>query len=81
MDASTAEGLLELAEDAQRRRRRQDPEAERMVEARYGEFREALDWYVAAGQHDSAFRLASALVSFWISTKRIDEGDAWFDRA
>ena len=81
MDADAAAGLLDLAEDAQRRRRRQDPEAERMVEARYREVREALDWYGAAGQHDAAFRLASALVSFWIATKRIDEGDAWFDRA
>ena len=78
MDADTAAGLLDLAEDAQRRRRRQDPEAERMVEARYGDLREALDWY---GVSDSAFRLASALVPFWIATKRIGEGDAWFDRA
>jgi tetratricopeptide (TPR) repeat protein len=81
MDANTAAGLLDLAEDAQTRRRRQDPEAERMVEVRYSEFLEALDWYGAAGLSDSAFRLASALVSFWIATKRIDEGDAWFDRA
>ena len=81
MDADTAAGLLDLAEDAQRRRRRQDPDAERMVEARYREVREALDWYGAARFPDTAFRLASALVSFWIATKRIDEGDAWFDRA
>lgn len=78
MDADTAAALLELAEDAQRRRRRQDPEAERMVEARYPEVRAALDWYVATG---AAFRLAGALVPFWIATKRIGEGDAWFDRA
>jgi tetratricopeptide (TPR) repeat protein len=76
MDSADAAGLLELAEEAQRRRRRQDPEAERMVEARYPELREALDRYDA----DTAFRLASTLVSFWIATKRIDEGDAWFDR-
>lgn len=81
MDASTAESLLGLAEEAQSRRRRQDPQAEPMVEARYGEFQEALDWYVAAGQPDTAFRLASALVAFWIATKRIDEADAWFARA
>ncbi|MEV4513939.1 tetratricopeptide repeat protein [Dactylosporangium sp. NPDC049525] len=81
MDGDIAAGLLELAEDAQRRRRRQDPEAERMLEARYGELREALDWYAAAGLPGTAFRLASALVSFWIATKRIGEGDTWFDRA
>jgi tetratricopeptide (TPR) repeat protein len=81
MDADTAASLLDLAEDAQRRRRRQDPDAERMVEARYHELQEALDWYGATGLPDTALRLASALVSFWIATKRIDEGDAWFDRA
>jgi tetratricopeptide (TPR) repeat protein len=81
MDADTAAGLLDLAEDAQRRRRRQDPEAERMLEARYHELRAALDWFGVAGLPDSALRLAGALVSFWIATKRIDEGDAWFDRA
>jgi tetratricopeptide (TPR) repeat protein len=78
MDADTAAGLLELAEDAQRRRRRQDPDAERMLEARYPELREALDRLGADG---TAFRLAGALVPFWIATKRIEEGGAWFDRA
>jgi non-specific serine/threonine protein kinase len=78
VDAETAAGLLELVEEAQRRRRQQDPEADRMVEARYREVREALDWY---GRHDTAFRLATALVPFWIATKRIDEGDAWFAHA
>jgi hypothetical protein len=43
MDADAAAGLLDLAEDAQRRRRRQDPEAERMLEARYRELRAALE--------------------------------------
>ncbi len=52
-----------------------------MVEARYGEFLAALDWYEAAGQPDMALRLAGLLVSFWIATKRIDQGDAWFGRA
>jgi non-specific serine/threonine protein kinase len=33
---------------------------------------------VARQRFDDAFRLASALVPFWMATKRIDEGDAWF---
>ncbi len=78
MDDTTAAALLELVEDAQRRRRRQDPDAERMVEARYGDVLAALDRFGATG---TAFRLAGALVPFWIATKRIAEGDAWFDRA
>lgn len=81
MDANTAAGLLELAVDAQRRRRRQDPAAERMLEDRYEDIQAALAWFGPAGQPESAFRLADALVPFWIATKRIDEGDVWFDRA
>jgi tetratricopeptide (TPR) repeat protein len=81
MDGDIAAGLLELVEEAQRRRRRQDPEAERMLEERYGDVREALDWYTAAALPGTALRLAGALVAFWIATKRIDEGDAWFDQA
>ena len=51
------------------------------VEDRYPEMLEALDWYLDSGQPDTAYRLASALVPFWISTKRLDDGDAWFARA
>jgi non-specific serine/threonine protein kinase len=78
MDSETAADLLELAEEAYRRRRRQDPDADRMVESRYPEIRAALDRYGACAD---GFRLAGALVPFWIATKRIDDGDAWFDRA
>ncbi|GAA1030012.1 hypothetical protein GCM10009557_20560 [Virgisporangium ochraceum] len=78
MDLETAADLLDLAEEAHRRRRRQDPDAERVVEARYPEVREALDRY---GSSDTAFRFAGALVPFWIATRRIDDGAAWFDRA
>ena len=53
----------------------------RAVEDRYPEMLEALDWYLDSGQPETAYRLASALVPFWISTKRIDDGDAWFERA
>lgn len=81
VDAAVAAGLLEIAEDARARARRQDPDAARAVEDRYPEIREALDWYLASGRPDTAFRLASALVSFWIPTSQIPDGDAWFERA
>ena len=42
---------------------------------------EALDWHLASGDPDAAFRLASALVPFWIWSARIDEGHAWLERA
>jgi len=51
------------------------------VEDRYPEMLEALDWHLAVGQPEAAYRLASALVPFWISTGRIDDGDSWFERA
>ena len=81
MDAATADALVEIAEEARAALRRQEPGAHRPVEERYPEMREALDWYLGSGQPDAAYRLASALVPFWISTKRIDDGDAWFERA
>lgn len=81
MDTSTAAALLEIAEDARARARQQDPAANRLVEDRYPELLEALDWHLAVGQPDAGYRLASALVPFWIASARIDDGDAWFERA
>lgn len=73
--------LLEIAEVARERIRRQYPGATAPVEDRYPEVLEALDWYLAGEDPERAFRLAAALVPFWISTKRINDGDAWFERA
>ena len=81
MDTPTADALLALAEDARARVRREDPESAALIEARYADLLEALDWYLDAGLPDQAFRLATALVPFWMSTKRIDDGDRWFERA
>ena len=81
VDARTADDLLAIAEDARERTRREDPTGAASIEARYPELLETLDWYLDAGQPDQAFRLATALVSFWMSTKRIDDGDRWFARA
>lgn len=81
MDAPTAAALLEVAEEARARLRQQDPGAAGPVQDRYPAMMDALDWYLAAWEPENAYRLASALVPFWISTKRIDDGDAWFARA
>src|SRR5688572_2363635 len=81
VDAATADALVEIAEEAHARTRRQDLGAHAEVEARYPEMVDALDWYLDAGRPEAAYRLATALVTFWISTKRIDDGDAWFERA
>ena len=81
VDTRTADDLLATAEDARERTRREDPAGAALIESRYQELLEALDWYLDAGQPDQAFRLATALVSFWMSTKRIEDGDRWFARA
>jgi tetratricopeptide (TPR) repeat protein len=80
MDAVSADDLVAMAEAGRASMRRQQPDAWREVEFRYAEMLEALAWYVEHGGIDSAFRLASALVPFWLSTKRIADGDRWFDR-
>lgn len=81
MDAATVVALVDLAEEGRARARWQDPGASSAVEDRYPAMREALDWCLASGQPETAYRLASALVPFWVSTRRIDDGDAWFERA
>jgi tetratricopeptide (TPR) repeat protein len=81
VDAATADALVEIALEAQARTRRQDLGAHAEVEARYPEMLDALDWFLDAGRPEAAYRLATALVPFWMSSKRIDDGDAWFERA
>ena len=81
VDLRTAESLVVIAEDARAGIRREDPESAAAIEARYADMLEVLEWSLGAGQPDTGFRLAAALVPFWMSTKRIDDGDAWFRRA
>ena len=80
VDAATAAALVEIAEEARARVRQEDPGAARPVEDRYPEMLTALDWCLGSGEPETAYRLARALVPFWISSKRIDDGDAWFER-
>jgi tetratricopeptide (TPR) repeat protein len=81
VDQRTADSLVAIAEEARAGIRREDPESSAAIEARYPEMLEALDWSLTAGQPDTGFRIAAALVPFWMSTKRIDDGDRWFARA
>jgi len=50
------------------------------LEARHDDLLAALAWFIGQDRPDDALRLSSALVPFWMATKRIDEGRAWFDR-
>ena len=82
MDASTAEQLLADAVEARDAiRRGEHAEAVARLEARYAEALEAMDWLLADGRTDDAFAFAAALVPFWLATKRVDDGQAWLERA
>jgi len=81
VDAASADELTAIAEESREQARRVQRDATTPVEERYPDLLDALDWCLAAGRPDQAFRLASALVPFWIATTRIDDGDAWFSRA
>lgn len=37
-------------------------------------------WFIEHTRPDDAAVLAGSLVPFWMATKRIAEGDAWFER-
>ncbi len=79
MDARTAESLLSMAEAARPRMQASDgASALAEMESNYRAMVEAMDWCLAHAQADAAYRFASALVPFWMATKRIDEGDSWF---
>ncbi|MCI0330674.1 MAG: tetratricopeptide repeat protein [candidate division Zixibacteria bacterium] len=82
MDAQTAESLLNFAEEAGPSLR--GPESKALFEQfdqKYGDLQSALQWYIDEERATESFRLASALVAFWMATKRMEEGCVWFDRA
>ncbi|HEY2924644.1 MAG TPA: tetratricopeptide repeat protein, partial [Candidatus Eisenbacteria bacterium] len=50
------------------------------LEQQYGDLLAAMQWFIDQGRTDEARRLATSLAPFWMATKRLDEGSAWFDR-
>lgn len=81
MNAQRADSLLIAAEDAGPALRGIDSKAAfQQLGQQYGDLQLALKWFVEHGRADEALRLASALVAFWMATKRLDEGSAWLDR-
>lgn len=82
MDEPFAGSLISIAENARSRLRGPDSGSARAeLDERYPDLLAALEWLAEAGRLDDAYRLASALVPFWISTGRIADGDGWFRRA
>ena len=81
VDSKTAASLLAAAEEARARLRRgEDASALEQFERQYADMRDAMTWLVDEGLVEEADRFATALVPFWMTTKRIDDGDAWFRR-
>jgi non-specific serine/threonine protein kinase len=82
VDAPTAESLLTSAEEAAQGLRGLDVKATfRRLEEQYADLQSALQWFIEQGRASEAFRLASALVPFWMATTRLDQGSTWLDRA
>ena len=82
MDSETAAALLDVAVEARAGMRRgDDASAIDQLERQYPDLREAMAWFLDQGRVAEADRFATALVPFWMATKRIDDGDAWFRRA
>ena len=82
MDADSAATLLAAAlEGRAQMRRGEDASAVEGIERQYAEMRAAMTWLLDNGRLDEADRFGTALVPFWMATKRIDDGDAWFWRA
>jgi tetratricopeptide (TPR) repeat protein len=81
MDRQTAESLLTFAEDAGPGLRGDDAKAVfAQLEKRYPDLLSAMQWFIAQASTDESLRLASALVNFWMATKRLDEGVEQFDQ-
>ena len=51
------------------------------LEALYPDLGDAFDVLLADGAREDAARLASALVQFWMATKRMADGELWLGRA
>ena len=49
-------------------------------ERRYPDLLDALRWFIDQERTDDALRLAISLAQFWMATKRLEDGTAWFDR-
>ena len=81
MDPAAASALLETAVEGRAAIRRGEDAAVGRLEEQYAQMQEAMNWLLDEGRLDQADRFATALVPFWMRTKRIDDGDDWFRRA
>ena len=82
MDAGTAASLLAEAKELRKALRGSGgEEARARLEELYPDLQSAFEFFLAERRPDEAFELATALVPFWMATKRISDGDHWFRQA
>lgn len=82
MDAETAQSLLIFAENVGPGLRGLEANAIlEKLEEKYGDMKLAMWWFIEQGHATEALRFASALVTFWMVTKRLEEGCDWLDQA
>jgi tetratricopeptide (TPR) repeat protein len=82
VDAQSAEQLLVLAEGAGPGLRGLNANALfEELEGRYDDLLGALQWFIDERRTDEALRLAIALAPLWMQRNRLQEGEAWFDKA
>lgn len=82
MNAQTAESLLSFAEGVGPGLRGLEAKALfGQLDQRYSDLLSAIQWFIGQGRTDESLRLVNSPVPFWMATKRLDEGSAWFDRA
>jgi predicted ATPase len=81
MDAARAGSLILIAEEARDARRRGADAGLETFEAAHDDLRSALDWFLAAGRADDAFRLSASMTPLWLASKRVDEGMSWLESA
>lgn len=82
MDAETATALLgEAIETSRQMRSGEDASPLERFERRYPDMREAMNWFLEQGRLDEADRFGMALIRFWMATKRLQDGEDWFQRA
>ena len=82
MDGRMAESLLAEAIEVRKSLRGPGGEvAKARLEELYPALGEAFAFFLDERRTDQALEVANALVPFWMATKRISEGDGWFQKA
>jgi tetratricopeptide (TPR) repeat protein len=81
VDATAAEALLHLAEEASPRLRGTDAKpALEELERSHDDLLAAVAWFLDNGRIDEALRLVNALYRYWITQQQFSEGAEWFGR-